>query len=355
MVRQVDIARQAGVSVMTVSRVLRDAPEISAFTKARIRRIAQELGYVPDVMARGLRTRCTRLLGVMVSGFADPVQGGLLAALEQQACESGYDLLVTQSQNQVDREAGCIRRCLARRVEGLFLVPVYRLAPTAAAYAELKECRVPVVLLGPRGRFCEGFPVVESDDTGASERLTQHLLGLGHERIAFLAGPVHSPVAQARFEGYRRALWGAGRQVDERLVFHAGSTVAEGAAAVAQLLTESGMPTAIQSVNDAVAMGAASFLLDRGWDIPRSISVAGCGDHPGSEHFRVPLTTIRQPAHALGVAAMETMLRLFRHERPENRRLPAELVLRASVAAPRVAAAACSICPTAQASLPAGG
>ena len=171
---------------------------------------------------------------------------------------------------------------------------------------------------------------VESDDLLASYSVTQHLLKLGHKRIAFLAGPLTTPWTQERFEGYRRALREAGIEVDDRLVFQAGRTIDDGAKAALQMINESPDATAVQAINDVVAVGCAETLLSQGFKIPQDISVAGFGNILLGAHFRVPLTTTRQPKFRLGAAAMDAMLELLRGHRPEPKRLPAELVVRAS-------------------------
>jgi LacI family transcriptional regulator len=334
MARLIDIARQAGVSVMTVSRVLRDSPEISAATKARVRAIADRLGYVPDASAQGLRTRSSRLLGAIIPSLADPAQAALLRIIEERLLGLGYDLLLAQSAGQADREDLCLRRFLARRVEGLFLSPVSRLAPPTSAYDELRRRGIKVVLLGPPVPGGEGFVAIESLDEAASQQAAAHLLSLGHRRIAFLTGPLHSPAAQARLAGYRRALRDAGLDPDDRLVFHAGSTAEDGAHAVAQLIDEDPGATALQAVNDSVALGAARLLLAQGLPIPDRFSVVGFGDIPAAEFFRVPLTTLRLPHAHLAAAAVDVMLKLIRGEPVGPRRFPAELVLRSSTGPP---------------------
>ena len=330
MVRLIDIAGRAGVSVMTVSRVLRDTPDISAATKARVRALAQQMGYVPDVMARGLRTRNTGLLAVVVPNVADPAVTRIVSALDECVHALGYDLLVSQSLGRVEREEVCLRRALARRAEGLFLYPVYRLDPAARVFDEVERHGTKVVVLGPKPAYCESFVNVQADEAQASSEATSHLLELGHRRIAFLAGPPTSPTAQSRFEGYSRALRRAGLAVDDALVFHAGESAEDGAKATEQLLAENVGATAIQAVNDLVAMGAAHLLLDRGFRIPEDLSVVGYGNIPCSELFRVPLTTVRQPKYQLGLAAGAMMQALLRGESVSSRQLPAVLVARAS-------------------------
>lgn len=334
MVRLKDIAIRAGVSVMTVSKALRDEPDISAATKARIRALADEMGYTPDAFAQALRNRRSRLFGVVISALTNPVYARTVMAIEEQAHELGYQLLFAQTLSQPEREHKVIRQMLSRRVDGLFVTPVYRLDPVAPIYEELRKRGTPVVLLGHKAPFCQAFVNVETDDLAASYAATRHLLELGHRRIAFLAGPPAVPAAQERLEGYRRALREADVELDDRLVFAAGSTIEEGEKAALQLLNESPGATAVQAVNDLVAIGAANVLLQQGLRIPQDLSLVGFGNVLISEHFRVPLTTVRQPKFRLGAAAMDSMMRVLRGEHPNTKRLPAQLAIRDSTAPP---------------------
>ncbi len=334
MVRLKDIAATAGVSVMTVSKALRDEPDISAQTKARIKTLANEAGYVPNNSARGLRTRKTHQFGLVISSLTNPVYTRTFMAIEEQAHEQGYEIILAQTLNNPEREAACIRRLLARQVDGLFIRPVYRADPTAAIYEDLQERKVPTVILGHRALFCSDFPNVETDDLAATEAATQHLLELGHTCIACFTGPTFAPWAQERYEGYRRALLARQMEVDEKLVFHAGGTIEEGKAAALQLIDERPGATAILAANDLVAIGAAGTLLDQGVKIPEEISVVGFGNTLTAEHFRVPLTTISQPKYRRGIAAMESMSALLAGESAGTKRLAAELVIRKSTAAP---------------------
>jgi len=334
MVRLKDIAERAGVSVMTVSKVMRDAPDISAATKTRVRALAQQMGYVPDSQAQGLRTRTTKLFGLVISAMTNPIFARVVMAIEERAHELGYEVILSHTLNIPEREDTAIRRLISRRVDGLFVSPVYRLGPSANIYQELQRCGTPTVVLGHPAPFCSQFVSVETDDLQASSVATEHLISLGHKRIAFLAGPQVSPSAQERFEGYRRALREAEIEVDDKLIFNAGSTIEEGEKAALQMLNESPDVTAVQAVNDLVAIGAATIFLNQGIRIPEELSIVGFGNVLISEYFRVPLTTIRQPKYRMGVAAMNSMLKLLRGERPESQRLPAEIIVRASTVVP---------------------
>ena len=334
MVRLKDIAQRAEVSVMTVSKALRDEPDVSAATKTRIKLLAQQLGYVPDSTAQGLRNGTTKLFGLAVASCADPFLSRLVLAIEERAYELGYDVLLAHTLNIPEREDACIRRFLARRVDGLFISPVYRIATEARAYQELLARRIPTLLLGHAAPFCAQFPCIETDDLLASHAVTRHLLELGHKRIAFLAGPPATPWARERFEGYRRALRESGLDLDDKLVFQAGHTLEDGAKAAVQVLAESASPTALQAVNDLVALGCAGVFLERGLRIPRDISLAGFGNIDFCDYFQVPLTTVRQPKYRLGSAALAAMRQLLRGQRPDLKPLPAELVVRASTGIP---------------------
>lgn len=330
MVRLRDIALQAGVSVMTVSKALRDASDVAPGTKAKVKQLASAMGYVPDTSAAGLRTRTTRLLGLAVSSLTNPIFSRVVLAIEQRASAMGYDLLLAHTLNKPEVEEVCLKRFLARRVDGIFVSPVYRMGGDAPIYREILSRKIPTVVLGHTAPFCNFFINMESDDLLGSYAVTRHLLGLGHKRIAFLGGPPATPWTQERFEGYRRALRESGLDVDDRLVFQAGRTIEDGAHAALQLIQEAPDVTAVQAVNDLIAVGCANALIQQGLNIPADISVAGFGNTLVSEFFQVPLTTVRQPKFRLGVAAAEAMQQMLLGHKPESRRLSADLAIRSS-------------------------
>jgi DNA-binding LacI/PurR family transcriptional regulator len=335
MVRLKEIAVRAGVSIMTVSKALRGRRDVAVATRERIQQLAREMGYVPDAVAQGLRSRTSKLFGVVISSLANPLFNRVVRAIEEHAHEAGYEIILCHTLNSPEREEVCLRRLLSRRVDGMFISPVYRIERDAPVYRDLHAYGTPVVLLSHPAPFCSAFTSVSTDDLAASYQTTRHLLDLGHKRIAFLSGRLVAPWAHERLEGYRRALREAGLDAEDRLVFNAGSTIEEGAKGGLQLLNENCDATAVQAVNDSVAIGCAETFLGQGLKIPQDISIAGFGNILVSEHFRVPLTTVRQPKYRLGVAAMDMMGKLLRGEHVEARRLPAELVVRGSTAEPR--------------------
>ncbi|HEU6448624.1 MAG TPA: LacI family DNA-binding transcriptional regulator [Verrucomicrobiae bacterium] len=335
MVRLKDIARHAGVSVMTISKALRDAPDVSANTKARIKALALQMGYVPDSSAQGLRTKTTKLFGLVIPAITNPVYARIVFAMEERAHELGYDVLLAQTLNKPEREEYGIRRFLSRRVDGLFISPVYRFEAEARVYQEIAARKTPTVLLGTPAPFCKNFPAMEIEETLASYHVTQHLVRLGHKRIAYFTGPPTAPWAHERFEGYRRALREANVEPDDKYVFAAGATIDDGTNAALQMLNENCDATAVQAVNDLVAVGCAETLLKQKLKIPEDISVAGFGNILTAEYYRVPLTTVRQPKYRLAIAAVEMMMNLIHGEKVQSKRLVAELIERESTAPPK--------------------
>ncbi len=333
-VRLKDIAQQAGVSVMTVSKVLRDEPDVSANTKTRIRALAQEMGYVPDALAQSLRTRSTRLIGLIIPAITNPIYARLLLGVEDRVHNAGYDLLLGHTLNQPEKEEALIRRMIARRVNGLLVFPIHQMETQSKAYDELRRHKLPTVLLGPPPAGYADFPSIQADDIEGSCEATRHLINLGHKRIAYMVGPRAAVWAQERFQGYQKAMREASIPLDDRLIFQAGGTIEEGAQAALQMLREGVDVTAIQAVNDLAAIGAANALLDQGVRIPEDISVVGFGNVLTSSFFRVPLTTVRQPKQSMGIAAMDMLDAIIRGEKPEPVRMPTSLLVRKSTATP---------------------
>jgi DNA-binding LacI/PurR family transcriptional regulator len=333
-VRLKELAEHAGVSMMTVSKALRGRPDVSAATKAKIKALAHQLGYVPDSGGRSLRTSKTNLFGILISSLTSPIFSRVVLALEERAYEMGYEVLVAQTLDKAEREEDCVRRFLAHKVSGLYIVPAYRMTTEARIYTELRARGVPTVILGHTVPFCGGFVNVETDDLLASYAVTKHLTQLGHKRIAFFTGPSATPWGQERFEGYRRALREAGIEVDDRLVFQAGRFIEDGQKAALQMIDEGSDATAVQAVNDTTAVGCIDTLLNQGIRVPEDISVAGFGNILMGQYCRVPLTTTRQPKYRLGIAAADAMQQLLEGKPAESKRLPAPLLPRQSTGTP---------------------
>jgi DNA-binding LacI/PurR family transcriptional regulator len=328
-----EIARNLNLSAMAVSKALRDAPDISAATKARVKAEAQRLDYVPNQAARNLRACRSHLLGVVVPQINHPYFSNIVWGIERQAEASGYQILLGHSLDAASHEVAEVRKLLARQVDALLLVPAVRWQDRLATLELASSRDVPVVLLDRFPAGANQFPrvtwIVNNDRLGA-EKATQHLLELGHREILFFAGPHGSSSSAARLEGYRRAMADSPAGQEDRRVFLAGHGIEGGEKAMSQVLDEGAPCTALVAFNDSVAFGAIDLLLRQGQRIPHDISVVGFGDSLLARHFRVPLTTMHCAVADMGSAAVQAALELIAHCPVQPRELNTELIIRES-------------------------
>jgi LacI family transcriptional regulator len=332
-IRLKDIAERVDVSVMTVSRVMRDTPNIAPATRRRVLRVARELGYVPDAAARGLRLQNTHLLGLVLPALGDPAWADIASALEAAWAPIGYDLAMACSHQDEEAEEARIARLMGRRVEGLFVAPLTGRQKVGGIYRQLREQRIRVVIMGPKPEHLGTFPSVTVNDQAGMQLGVAHLRNLGHERIAFLRGPEDAPSAKARLDGYRKALGIHGLTGLEELIVPAGTTVEDGAQATRRLLERKAAFTAIMTFSDPLAVGAMRALTTAGLEVPRQISVIGYANHPCSEFAGRPLTTVDTDVEGQARAAVAVMSDLIAGKEGRDRQVEPRLVQRDSCAA----------------------
>jgi LacI family transcriptional regulator len=342
-----DVARRAGVSVATVSYVLNGGPRgVSDEKRERVLRAVAELRYRPNAIARSLRARRTNILGLVLPDSANPYFAQLGRAIEDAAAEHGYQMVVSNAADDPAREAAQIEALLRLQVDGLVWVPAdlrgEQLAVAESAVPlppSIPTVQVDRELAGPRGRpVCD---VVEADNTSGGRLAAEHLLSLGHARIACIAGPPNHQHARQRLDGARAAL--AERGIDFLEVRHGDFSYGSGAAVAAKWcgLTPVRRPTALLCINDAMALGALSAAADVGVRVPVDLSVTGYDDVPQARYAVPPLTTVAQPVQKLAATALATLLeRIARagealHDRqPQRHVFPVRLVVRRSTARP---------------------
>lgn len=303
-----DIARAAGVSHTTVSRALRGHPAIADSTKRKIRRMADELGYVPNTVARGLKTSRSGVLGVVVRRIVDPFFGGVLEGIEEVLYARGYSLFLAASHRQREREEAIVRAMSERRVEGVIICST---RVGAAHRRQLGRFGVPTVLVNNQAPE-EMTHSIYHDDALGSRQLTRHLIDLGHRRIAYLGNARAGRTSEDRFLGYRQALAQAG--LADRPAYAAegpNGTPAGGAAGVHGLLKLARRPTAIVCYNDMMAMGAIQALRKAGLRVPADCSVTGFDDIELAAYYDPPLTTFTQPKKEIGRKAAQMILRML--------------------------------------------
>jgi len=320
-----DVAARTGVSFQTVSKVLKGSPvNVSEATRARVLDSARELGYVPNAVARGLATQSTSAIGIVAGDLADWALSQFVVGAEREARRRGHAVLITSARGEPDDAAACVRALLERRVDGIVAA-----APQLEHDCELAQLlrAVPTVSIHhvPGG----GVSLVGSDHRLTGRLATEHLVGLGHRRVATITGPPDRRVVSSRAHGYRSALEAAGIEPDPALVEAADWTPEGGYQATLRLLARAPDVTALFAQNDLMAMGALSALHRLGRAVPGDVAVAGCDDLPVVVHTVPALTTIHVPFAETGARAVSLLLEPGRR-RPECVLLPVELVVRDS-------------------------
>ena len=323
-----DIARIAGVSHSTVSRALHGSTLIPESTRSRIRKIAEELGYTASAIGRGLVKGRTEAIGVVVTSIADPFNGEVVAGLEEAANQHGYSVILATSQGLPEREISVVRAFQSRRVDGIVVAS----SRVGSTYADmLAELQIPVVLLNNQHPDDSTYSVSIDNVQGAFEA-TNHLVSLGHERIAYLGDRLGLQSDAERREGFRKAMDQAGLAVrPEFLLF--GNGKMEGAAEAAHEFFEKrrGEASAIFCYNDVSALGVMEAAKRTGLQIPGDVSIVGFDDIQMAALVTPSLTTVRQPKRQLGLRAMNVLIELLSGG-PAERRLvmPGELIVRGS-------------------------
>ena len=328
-----EIAISLNLSVMAVSKALRDAPDISAGTRARVQAEAKRRHYVPNRAAQNLRLQRSGLVGVVVPQIRDGYYSQLVWGIERQAHGMGLQVLLGHSLDRAEDEMVEVQKLIARQVEALLLVPAVRWQHRLATLEMLRSSRVSTVLLDAYPAGADRFPQVSwvvCDDQRGGALATGHLLELGHREILFLAGPNGSSSSAGRFSGYQRALAEAEVPYSDQRVYLAGKDIESGRQAMTQALSEKAVFTAVVTHNDSVAVGAIEALTQQGFRVPEEISVIGFGDGLLAENFRVPLSTIRVPQAEMGGAALRLAFELQKGESVAPRVLPVEFIKRAS-------------------------
>ena len=336
-----DVARAAGVSVATVSKVTNGRDGVAASTAERVMEVVSQLGYETSLVASSLRRIRTNVIGILLAGF-DPFASELLKGISGEAVGKGYELLAYSGAISDDNAVGWERRSLSRlggpRIDGAIII-----TPTITIPAS----SIPVIAVDPHTLSEADFaadhgaarpvvtPTVDCDNVEGGYAATQHLIDLGHRRIAHVRGRGDLESAHLRERGYRAALRDAGIPFDPDLVRDGGYRAAWSTDAAHELLTRADRPTAIFAANDLSAFGVLDVARDLGLRVPEDLSVVGFDDIPEAARVSPRLTTIAQPLQAMGARAVDMLLaRLDGKDVEDHVQLASHLVVRETTAPP---------------------
>ncbi|SFC41988.1 LacI family transcriptional regulator [Flexibacter flexilis DSM 6793] len=318
-----DIARELNISPSTVSRALKNNPQISKATIEQVQALAERLDYRPNTIAQSLRQSRTFTIGVIVPEIAHHFFADAISGIEDIAYKAGYNVIVCQSNESYEREVVNTKTLLSSKVDGI-LVSVSKQTSQTEHFNVLKRREVPLVFFD---RVCEEIEAskVIFDDYEAAFATVEHLIEMGYKRIAHIGGPAPLLLSQLRHSGYVAALKKHGLPVVEEWTIQQGFNIEDGKEAALQLLADpANRPDAIFGVNDLVAIGAMLEIKKAGLHIPNEIGVAGFCDEPIAEVIEPALTSFVQPSFEIGRTAARLLINQI--ESPDNFEPKTELI-----------------------------
>ncbi len=321
-----DVARQAGVSHQTVSRVINGSEDVLPETRAVVEAAIGELGYRPSAIARSMARGLTHTLAIISPNLTDYTFASVIEGAEVEARQHNYFVL-SSSASDPQAFQGLVDELVGhRRVDGLIVINPY-----ADERYEFLPKEFPVVFVGARSHD-ENVCSISLDDQKVAYEATQHLISLGHTRIALVTGPMEEDCSQDRLEGFQRALKEAGISFDSSLMFEGDWSASSGSEALADFVKKGNLPTAVFAQNDRMAMGVMRAARDANLKVPDQLSVIGVDDMPLSSYFDPPLTTMRQDMPLIGQEAIRKLIEIIQNKTVEQTvlKLPAQLVVRQS-------------------------
>jgi LacI family transcriptional regulator len=325
-----DVAGMAGVSAQTVSAVINDKPGITDETRVRVRAAIDALGYRPFSVGRSLRTRKTRTLALVISDIANPSFATMASAAENHAHANGYNLVVYNTHDDATRETEYIQIAADRWIDGILFVSAQdRISESVA----VELARIPTVAVD---RIPQGYvgPSVTLDNLAAGRMAVEHLLALGHTRIAHISGPLRLRLARERLLGYQAALRAAGLGSEEQELGEGNWECATGYRAMKEILQRHPLPTAVFAANDRMAIGAICAAQEAALRVPEELSFVGLDDLEVAAYQNPPLTTIRQSFAELATLGVRLLLELVNERTPAASQIVVspQLIVRRSTA-----------------------
>jgi LacI family transcriptional regulator len=323
-----DIAKQINVSKVTVSKALRGHPDISAETVKKIKALASELGYFPNYMARNLSSNRTHTIGVVVPKIAHFFFSAVIEAIYDAALEHNYDIILTVSQENVERELRQIRSLLSMRVDGI-IISVSQQTKDPSIFYKVREMGIPITFMD-RVIQADGFNAVVADDFGGAFAATEHAIKVGYKKIGHFAGFSHTNIGKERYRGFKAAMHQYEIPIQPEWVTRGGFSEADGYNGFMKLYESHNLPEFLFTVTLPVALGVYRAVGEVGMNIPNDIDIITFG-HSGMNQFLFPqMSYIEQPTIELGRKAVELTLNSIRQKDgfiPQTIKLPTKLVL----------------------------
>jgi LacI family transcriptional regulator len=326
-----DVAKAAGVSVSTVSRVLNDKDDVAAATYERVQRTIEELGYTSNLAARSLRSHRTNTIGLIALDLNDPFAIQVMLGITQAIQAFSYDLILYASGYRGDSTHAAWEQHHVSLISGSVADGVIIITPAAVTF----PTTCPLVAVDPHSGKTDYPTVIATNRSGALEMM-DYLLGLGHHRIGFIGGREELKSAQQRLRGYLDGLKKAGIPVDKDLIQQGDFRRETGHNRAQHLLSLPNPPTAIFAANDESAIGTIAAAQEAGLRVPEDLSVAGFDDIPGASYITPALTTVEQPMRKMGYIATDMLVNLIRGEEPTSQvhEVATRLVIRESCGGP---------------------
>jgi LacI family transcriptional regulator len=318
-----DVAREAGVSPSTVSRILNGTARVSDDKRQAVMKAIARTNFAPNLMAQGLKKGRSHTIGIIVQDISSPFFDEILHGVDDGLKGTGYASVIVTGHWSALEEADRIRLLLARKVDGIILLSGNLPDDELLHFATQR----PIVVTG-RALDAPNVLGFTMDNEHGAYLAVQHLIELGHRRIAFVSGPPSHADASSRLRGYRKALEGAGIAIDPALVVEGNFHENSGLIAINHLFETRQEFSAVFAANDQSAYGVRLALYRKGVRVPEDVSLVGFDDLPGSSFTTPPLTTVRQPLYDIGLTAMTALLRLITGDRVPTRVPPVELVVR---------------------------
>ena len=325
-----DVAKQAGVSISTVSRVINNSKPVTDEVKQRVLEVIRRTGYIPNPLARSLVTKKSQLIGVIVPEVSDSFVNEMLDGIEEVAKMYDYEILLANTYSDKEQEMKSLNLLRAKQIEGIVMIS-NKIDNDHIEY--INSLSIPATYISKTAREYD-INSVDISNKNATYDMTKYLIDKGHKEIAFIMTSKDKTILQReRLSGYEKAIIENNLKLDEKLIRYAGIEYEDGYESMMELLDENIVPQAVFVTGDEAAIGAINALNDRGYSVPDDVSVAGFSDVKIARIYRPKLTTLHQPLYDIGAVAIRMVIKLINNESLDEKKveLPYRIIERESV------------------------